>query len=162
MFYKFIGELDFQIIQFWTPIPVEGCQNLNVSLICIKKWCQSGVNTVCLVYNHKFSLKEFRKIDHDCHKDWWYDVAEQVHLGRVPQAMSSVEDWLTDCQVSFCGYADHQEGLQTQEDVFHGVQEVWEEDEIYLIIKMFRIFHNNKAQKLYVTDSKSNKALMEC
>ena len=68
-----------------------------------------------------------------------------MHLAGVPQAMSSVEDWLTDCQVSFCGYAHDHEGLQTQEDVLHRVQEVWKEDNIYLIIKMFRIFHKNEA-----------------
>ena len=75
--------------------------------------------------------------------------------------MTSVEKRLADCQESFCGDAHDQEGLPTEENVLHWVQEVREYEDVESISKVYRKVNKDEAEKHDVTSSKSNQTLVE-
>ena len=51
--------------------------------------------------------------------------------------MGSVKERLADSEEPFCGYAHGQECPPTEEDVFHRIEEVWEDDDIKLATYIF-------------------------
>ena len=93
------------------------------------------VVAVGLMPYYKFSLKELRNVDNDGHDDRWKDVGEEVDLGGVTQLVTSVKKRLTDSKIAFCSDAHDQENLQTQKDVYHWIQKVWENDDMEKINK---------------------------
>ena len=80
----------------------------------------------------------------------------------MAQLVTSVKKRLTDCKESFCGDAHDQEGLPAEEDVLHRVQEVREDDNVEWINAFCIEVKQHKAEKHYVTSSKSDQALVEC
>ena len=120
------------------------------------------VFTVCFVTKYKLCFKKLWDIENNSHEDWREDVGEEVDQGGATELVTSVEKRLADCQVSFCGDAHDQEGLPTEEDVLHWVQEVREHEEVESISKVYRKVNKDEAEKHDVTSSKSNEALMEC
>ena len=48
----------------------------------------------------------------------------------MAKVVTSLDKRMADCKVSLCGNAHDQEDLPAEEDVLHGVKEVWEDDGI--------------------------------
>ena len=84
-----------------------------------------------------------------------------MDLRGVTQLVTSVEKRLADCQISFCGDAHNQECLPAEEDVLHGVEEVWEDDGVEWIQYFRSEVDENETEEHDVTSSKSNKTLMK-
>ena len=76
--------------------------------------------------------------------------------------MASVEKRLADCQKPLCTDTHGQKCLTAKKDVLHGVQEVWEDDDIELAFEMNGIVYKNKTEERDITNSKSNQTLLKC
>ena len=114
-----------------------------------------------MIFDYNLSLQELWNVENDRHDDRWKDVGEEVHLGGVAQLVGSVEKRLADSKESLSCDAHGQECFPAEEDVFHRIQEIWEDYYVELAADVFRIVHEDKAEKHEVTAGKSNQALVE-
>ena len=48
----------------------------------------------------------------------------------MPQLVSSVKNRFTDCKNSLSGDTHNQEGFHTEENIFQGIEEIWEDDDV--------------------------------
>ena len=48
----------------------------------------------------------------------------------MPQLVSSVKNRFTDRKNSLSGDAHNQEGFHTEENIFQGIEEIWEDDDV--------------------------------
>ena len=71
----------------------------------------------------------------------------------MAKSVTPVDKRMADCKVSLCGDAHDQEGLPAEEDVFHGVDEVREDDGIEGIEDVFSKVNKNETEEHDVTGS---------